>query len=177
MPQFLCEIEAMLAEHPDVSDAMAVDYDQGGPVLVMIKPNVFCNGLELRDLCAASLRGMAERIIVVLVAEIPQPEADYPDPDSVLGSSAYVYRYEPPATSTEQLMVAMWDEVLNRQHTGVLDDFLDLGGDSLQAVQLINRIGSELGATVDFVQFFDAPSLRAVAAIVDTAMTLREQPR
>jgi acyl carrier protein len=171
MPVLCHEIEKTLVARSDVDDAMIVDYGTDGPVLVMVKPNVYCSGPELRDLCAADLGDSASRVTLVLMPEILRSEEGYPDPADLLRDAAYVYRYEPPETSTEKLLIAMWNDVLERQRTGVLDDFLDLGGDSVHAVRLITRIEEGFGATVDIADFFDAPSVREVAALVDAART------
>jgi acyl carrier protein len=173
------QIAEMLASRPDVDDAIAWDFEEGGPFLVLVKPNVFCSGAELRDQCAASLPDAASRIAVVLMPDIPQPAVGFPDPAALLDGAGYVYRYDPPATPTEQRLVEMWNEVLGRPRTGALDDFLDLGGDSVHAIQLIGRIGAELGVTVDLVDFFDAPSVRAVAELADAlrCAATSEEPR
>jgi acyl carrier protein len=169
MPAYNHEIEAMLHTRHDVEVAMVVDYGPDKPILAMVKPHIYCSGPVLRDLCAAMAGDAAPRVTVVLVPEIPRMASGYPDASQTLAESRYIYRYEPPATLTEQLLISMWNEVLGRKWTGALDDFLDLGGDSVRAVQVISRIDGELGVDVDIAQFFDFPSVRALAALVDAA--------
>ena len=171
MPNLLKDIEELLTARTDVREVMAVDYLGDEPIVVFVKPDIFCCGPELRDLCADNLGPDAERVTIILVPQLPSPEAEPPDPAGVLTDAPYVYRYEPPMTATEQHLTGIWNEVLERPRTGVLDDFLDLGGDSYHAVQLINRITSELEVPMDIVDFFDASSVRAVAQIVDAART------
>lgn len=48
--------------------------------------------------------------------------------------------YSPPATPLEQLLAELWGEVLAVQPVGIHDHFLELGGDSLRAMILINRL-------------------------------------
>jgi acyl carrier protein len=172
VPHRLNSIEAILAAHSDVNDVMVIDYEGQAPILVLVKPEIICNGPELRDLCSAQLGAHGSRVIAVLVSELPSGEDDYPDPANAL-DSAYVYRYEPPVGDSERRLVSIWNEVLGRERTGVLDDFLDLGGDSMLAVRLINRVADELGATVDIVDFYNSPSVRAVATLVDAAQRSR----
>lgn len=169
MPVRLHETEAMLSERADVDEAVAVDYGADGPVMVLVKPLPFCSGPELRDLCALSLGDDGSRVTVILVPEIPPSAGDYPDPEHLMAETSYVYRYEMPATPTEQALIDIWNKVLERQRTGVTDDFLDLGGDSLVAVRLITHINDRIGTPIDLAEFFDAPSVRAVAAIIDSA--------
>lgn len=158
----------MLVMRPDVDDAVVIDYGAPGPVIVLVKPDGFCSGPELRDACAEVLDEAAQRIVVALTAEFPSLEPEFPSAESALCESIYVYRYEPPATETEERVVALWDEVLGRHWTGVTDDFLDLGGDSASAVRVVAGIKREFGVDVDLMQFFNNPSVRHVAALVET---------
>jgi acyl carrier protein len=149
--------------------ARVIDYGPGGPVLVLVKPNVFCSGPELRDISAASLGDSGSRVTVVLSPDLSILDETYPDPATILAQASYAYSYEPPATRTEAHLITMWNEVLGRSRTGALDDFLDLGGDSVSAVRLINRISKELGVELDFAEFFDSLTVRAVAGLIDAA--------
>jgi len=169
MPAFCRDIEEMLTRRPDVADAMVVDYAAPGPVLVLVAPREFCSGPEIRDECASSLGGAAYRVTVALVTEVPRVPGEFPDAAAVLAGASGVFRYEPPRSHTEQQMAALWNEVLGRARTGMLDDFLDLGGDSVRAVRLVARIEEELGAAIDLASFFGAPSVRAVVGLVEAA--------
>jgi acyl carrier protein len=173
VPTALKGIEAMLAARLDIADATVVEYDAEGPVLVLVKPNNFCSGLEVRDECGTALGDSGSRVIVVLTDDLPRPPDGFPDPESVLGDAAYVYRYEPPATSTERLMVSLWNDVLGRRMTGATDDFLDLGGDSVLAVRIVAKISQDFGVDVGIAAFFDAVSIRELAALVDNVRNRR----
>ncbi|MFI6025990.1 amino acid adenylation domain-containing protein [Amycolatopsis magusensis] len=54
--------------------------------------------------------------------------------------------------------------VLGVPGVGPDEDFFDLGGTSLQAARLINRIGRELGSTVPLGTFLRRPTVRGLAA-------------
>ena len=59
-------------------------------------------------------------------------------------------RFEAPIGGTEQLLASIWQRVLRERKIGRLDNFFDLGGDSIAAIQIIaqaNRCGVELSAT------------------------------
>jgi CubicO group peptidase (beta-lactamase class C family) len=163
------EIEDQLSVRPDVDGAMVFDYGENAPFVILVKPHLFCSGPELRDLVALRLGDDALRVAVVFVQELPQSERDYPNQAHIMAESPYVYRYDSPTTRTEQLLVTIWNEVLGRQRTGALDDFLDLGGDSVHAIRLIGRIHDEFDVAIDLAEFFEAPSVRALAAIIDAA--------
>lgn len=167
MPAVLKDVEAMLTKRPDVEGAAVIDYGAPDPVLVLVKPDGFCSGPELRDACAEVLPEAAPRIVVLLTTEFPSMEAELPSPEAVLREAAYVYRYAPPATETEERVVALWNQVLDRHRTGVTDDFLDLGGDSASAVRVVAGVKQEFGIDVDLMQFFNNPTVRHVAALIE----------
>ena len=48
--------------------------------------------------------------------------------------------YVAPETATERKLASIWQQVLGLEQIGINDDFLNLGGDSLLATQIINRI-------------------------------------
>ncbi|MFE7588535.1 amino acid adenylation domain-containing protein [Kitasatospora sp. NPDC057512] len=61
---------------------------------------------------------------------------------------------------------ALWAELLELPSVAPEDDFFALGGNSLLALRLINRIRAELGVELQFGQVFEAATVRALAARV-----------
>jgi acyl carrier protein len=60
--------------------------------------------------------------------------------------------------------------VLGVDRIGVEDDFLAFGGDSLLATRVVARLGAELGLDLAAAAFFDAPTVGAMAVIVEDAL-------
>lgn len=71
-----------------------------------------------------------------------------------------------PLAPIEEALSAIWREVLHLDCVGVEDSFFDLGGESLQAVQVISRIRGALGVELSIRQFFEAPTIAGLAAVV-----------
>ncbi|GAB3473535.1 non-ribosomal peptide synthetase [Amycolatopsis cihanbeyliensis] len=76
-----------------------------------------------------------------------------PDFDEIAG-------YQPPATERQELLCALFAEVLATDQVGIDDSFLDLGGQSMLAVRLATRIGKALGVEVGVSDVFNAPTVR-----------------
>jgi len=68
---------------------------------------------------------------------------------------------------TEERLAELWAEVFELDTVDREDDFFLLGGDSLQATRLVGRIERELGIDLPLDALFDAPSVAALAAIVE----------
>jgi amino acid adenylation domain-containing protein len=94
-------------------------------------------------------------------AALPSPE----------GRPAMTTTYVAPRTPIEEQLAAIWINVLGVSEVGVEDDFFALGGHSLLAVQLIARIGVELGADVSLGALFEAPTIAALATRIEPERT------
>jgi acyl carrier protein len=61
-------------------------------------------------------------------------------------------------------MYGMWQEALGVETLGPEDEFFELGGDSLSAVQLMRRIRERFGVQMSIGVLFDCPTVRALSA-------------
>lgn len=64
-----------------------------------------------------------------------------------------------PQTGLERVLGKMWMETLGIERVGVHDNFFDLGGHSINAVYLSNKIQSMLGEYFHLIAIFDAPTI------------------
>jgi arthrofactin-type cyclic lipopeptide synthetase C len=69
----------------------------------------------------------------------------------------------PPRNQTELELVAIWKEILCIDQIGVDDSFLELGGDSLQVMRMLNRALQVFGREVSITDFFVAPTVSGLA--------------
>ncbi|MFE7590857.1 amino acid adenylation domain-containing protein [Kitasatospora sp. NPDC057512] len=74
----------------------------------------------------------------------------------------------PPRTPAEQLIAAVWADVLGVPEVGADDNFFHLGGDSLTAVRVVGRVFDVFGMVSPYT-IFDAPTLAGFAAAVTSA--------
>jgi amino acid adenylation domain-containing protein len=76
-------------------------------------------------------------------------------------------QYESPVGDTEQRLATIWQRVLDRADIGVLDNFFQIGGQSLKATQIVSRIFKEFKAKVELNDLFSNPTIRSLAAVID----------
>ena len=102
--------------------------------------------------------GLADRLGV----ESVRPETD-PSPDDVTDATQ----------GTIDKISAIWSDVLCREDIGSDDDFLDVGGDSVTASQLVVRVRDTFDLDIPLMAFFDASTIRRQSALVDDLLKSR----
>ena len=70
--------------------------------------------------------------------------------------------YQEPSTPNEKIMAGIWQEVLKQEHVGLTDNFFNLGGNSLTAVQVISRINAVYQQNCMVRDIFVAPTIQAL---------------
>ena len=69
-----------------------------------------------------------------------------------------------PRNAVETAVATLWAQALGLEAIGVEDDFFDLGGDSITAVQLTTATQRWLDAPIPLAALFDAPTVAAMSA-------------
>jgi fengycin family lipopeptide synthetase D len=95
-----------------------------------------------------------------------------PDPEIRL-EDAYV----PPAGETEEKLVAIWSAVLQADAAllSVEASFFAVGGHSLNAVALVNRVFSECNVKFSLKEFFMKPTIRYMAEYINAHQWLKKE--
>jgi acyl carrier protein len=85
---------------------------------------------------------------------LPEPEGARPELEPA---------YVAPRSRVEEVLVGMVAELLQLQQVGVNDDFFELGGDSLRAVQLLTHIQGAFQVELSLRSLFGAPTVAGLA--------------
>ncbi|MBF0242512.1 MAG: amino acid adenylation domain-containing protein [Desulfamplus sp.] len=75
--------------------------------------------------------------------------------------------YAAPENEAEKRLASIYGEVLGIERVGVNTPFFELGGNSLNAIRIISRIFAEFRIEVAIRDFFDNPSIRQLAKILE----------
>ncbi|HEY4572345.1 MAG TPA: condensation domain-containing protein, partial [Thermoanaerobaculia bacterium] len=70
----------------------------------------------------------------------------------------------PPRNAAEEVLAAVWRQVLRRERIGVHDSFFRLGGDSILSIQVVAR-ARQAGLVVTPRQVFEEQTIAALAAV------------
>ncbi len=72
-------------------------------------------------------------------------------------------KYVGPSSKIEERLVKIWSEVLGVEKISVLDNFFDLGGDSINIVELHGKIESTFSKEITIAQLFDKHTIQLQA--------------
>jgi acetoacetyl-CoA synthetase len=75
-----------------------------------------------------------------------------------------------------ETLVPIWRRVLQLSSVGVDDNFFDLGGDSALALELFHEIALACGRELPPVMIYHAPTITALAAVLEESTTPRVPP-
>ncbi|MHA5023699.1 condensation domain-containing protein, partial [Streptomyces sp. SD35] len=87
-----------------------------------------------------------------------------------------------PRSPREEILCALYAEVLGVDGVTIDDNFFELGGHSLLATRLVSRIRTTLSAELSIRQLFETPTIAALSGALDesgsvrTALTARPRP-
>ncbi|MCC3422540.1 MAG: acyltransferase domain-containing protein [Microcoleus sp. PH2017_01_SCD_O_A] len=74
--------------------------------------------------------------------------------------------YSVPRDEMEQTIATIWQEFLGIEQVGIDDDFFDLGGDSLLAVQLITKLNEKLQKNLSPHSLLQSSTIAALAELI-----------
>lgn len=80
--------------------------------------------------------------------------------------AAAMIEYVAPRNKIEEIICNIFKEILNLEKIGVKDSFFDLGGHSLRATRLVNKIESETGIRMALKDIFAHPTPEQLAEIL-----------
>lgn len=80
-----------------------------------------------------------------------------------------------PRTPLEAQLARIWREVLGVEQIGVHDAFVELGGNSLQAAQVVSRASMATGVEIPLSAVFDVPTIEGLAQLIAQRLAERVQ--
>ncbi|MEE8587430.1 MAG: amino acid adenylation domain-containing protein, partial [Acidobacteriota bacterium] len=170
------EVEAALAEHPSVSEAVLMLRGQEAGEKRLIAYLVSQqepppSGSELRSHLQHRLPDFMLPSAYVLLPALPLTPNGKLDRSALPRETAAdaVSEYQAPRTLTEELLCGIWSDLLGVEKVGINDSFFELGGHSLRATQVISRIRRALGVELGLRAVFETPLLAELAGLIDEA--------
>ena len=179
------EVDEVLLDYPAIEQVVtfAAPHTLLGEdvaAAVVLKQGVSATEQEIKEFASSKLADFKIPRVVLFVDEIPKGPTGKrqriglaqklgltaPDPTATT-------EYVPPTTAIEEKLVEIWIEVLRVEKVGINDNFFGLGGDSMLAAQIVNRVREALQVELSFLIFFEQPTVASMA--IQITQTLAEE--
>lgn len=166
------EIESVLLRNEKVSEAAVSVWpdDKGNKRLAAyVVGRQALTVDELRSHLADSLPDYMIPAAIIVLERMPLnhngklDRSALPSPTRQDGADA---EYVAPRDPTEEALVRIWAEVLGIERIGVEDDFVTIGGDSINSLRIVARMRTAFGVEVTPRDLFDASTIAALATTI-----------
>ena len=166
----LGEIEAAVTRHPGVKQAVAVVRDETSGdrrlVAYVVRDTTEPGEDDLRTSVGRVLPGHMVPSAFVFLPALPLTLNGKVDRKALPAPAERPVHcgYLAPEGAAEQAIATVWLELLARERIGRHDDFFAIGGHSLLAAQMLERLRREYGLRPMLKDLFEAPTIAALAA-------------
>jgi amino acid adenylation domain-containing protein len=170
-------IESTLKAHPAVSEAVVIPFQgtSGNARLAaycVLRPGFPASSSDLRDHMEGSLAPYQIPSRFIFLKALPYSAAGKVDRKALPppGSARPELRsaFVPPRSDEEHALADLWSELLGLDEVGLDDDFYQLGGDSLSALEMTYLVERRYGRPIP-PEFYDVPNLRTLIGLMKGA--------
>lgn len=171
----LGEIEAVLNQYSKIREGIIlVREDIPGDkrlVAYIIGDNLTADEIEklsnymseqLPDYMVPSAFVLLEKIPLTINGKVDKKALPAPDMSLIKRTD-----YSEPKTDTEKKLVEIWEELLGYSEISVYDNFFEIGGHSLLAVQLMSKIKNNFNVKIPLTVIFQSGTIAALAKQID----------
>jgi len=184
------EVEAALLGHPAVAEAAVVAREDAPGdrrlVAYVVGAAAAATGRELRRFLAGRLPAYMVPTAYATLDALPRlpngkldrraleapPSGRHPGPGTGKGSGGGGQAGPDPipaSSPAEEVVAAIWSQVLGLDRVGSDDDFFELGGHSLLATQVMAQVREAFAVEIPVRAIFEAPTVAGLAARLEAA--------
>ena len=174
----LGEIESALSKFPEVRDAVvAVSDEDGGEkrLIGFVVPNQpeALSASELQSFLRQRLPEYMTPTAYIMLDSIPLTLNNKIDRKALLDRarerSVSGDSFATSCGPVEEIITAIWSQILGLERIGIHQNFYELGGHSLLIMQLVSRIRNIFHVEVQLRHLLDAPTVAGMARVVQAA--------
>ncbi|HEU5412905.1 MAG TPA: condensation domain-containing protein, partial [Candidatus Angelobacter sp.] len=173
----LGEIESALARAPEVRQCAVVlreDRPSEKRLVAYVVPQAgkFPGRDELKTYLKARLPEYMIPSMYVTLSEVPQTPNGKIDRNALPAPEEQtdIAGQTAPRNPTEEMLWGMWVETLNIRHAGIHDDFFDLGGQSLLAMQVVARVRNTFRLDLPLRALFENRTIASLAEYINRTL-------
>jgi thioesterase domain-containing protein/acyl carrier protein len=173
------EIEEVLLDHPNVAEAVVFAKPESrlgeevAAAVVLRHPRPAA-ATEIREFASRQLSYFKVPRQLVFLDKIPKGPTGKPQRVDLAAKLGLIAPQEghreevhESRTQLEDVFATMWAHIIGTERVGLHDNFFEIGGDSLAAMELIAGIEQMTGQRVTLAALFQAPTIKELAAFID----------
>jgi amino acid adenylation domain-containing protein len=164
----LGEIAVTMMQHPLIQEAIAVvrnetNGDKRLAVYYVPAQNTVPDESELQDFARKRLPSFMMPAVFVRLASIPLTPHGKIDRRSLPTPEAIRTGYVGPRNRIEEILISIWQDVLNVEEIGINDNFFDAGGASIQSLEMVAKANMS-GLRLSVENIFEYQTIGELAA-------------
>ncbi|XVQ07063.1 non-ribosomal peptide synthetase [Spirillospora sp. CA-255316] len=173
------EVEAVLSRHEAVQDCAVVARpdEEGDNQLVAYLVGDGASAAELAAHAEHHLPDYMLPAVYVALESLPLGPSGKLDrgrlPAPSAENRAALEPADEPLGPVEQVLAELWKEILEADGVGVSAGFFSVGGNSLKALQMLNRVTEMFGVDYAVSDFFAGPTIAEMAAAIERSLAER----
>mgnify|MGYP001800131692 CR=1 FL=1 len=178
------EIEALLCQHPQVDQAVVLLNKAHGRedlvAYVVVTSNTDREMAAPASSLIADLRHYAAQSLPAYMVPTQFVELEHlpltnngkvdrtvlPEPEIIESIQTQAL----PQTEKEEILLAIWQQILGNKSIGIQDNFFELGGDSISAMQIVSK-AQQQGLSLTPTQLFEHQTIATQAAVATQSTT------
>ena len=187
------EIESVLKRQPQVIDAVVVTDVDANRLLAYVVPEADVGAAQIAEnqqvqdtletaLRASLLQSMPEYMVpavFITLDAIPMTPSGKLNrkglPAPKPSKAAEIGLIAEPKNATEQQLIDIWTQLLDIEQVGRDSNFFEVGGHSLLALQLQNRIDERFNSKISVMDIFQYPTISKLAQFIDKSNNGQQQ--
>ncbi|WP_445627533.1 non-ribosomal peptide synthetase [Nostoc sp. DSM 114167] len=176
----LGEIESVLETNHQVEQTVVILHENQRLVAYVVRKDQSLTPSDLRRFLQHKLPAYMIPSAFVMLSTMPlnpngkidRKKLPKPDETSIVESS-----YLAPRNYSESILANIWQQVLQVSKVGVNDNFFDLGGHSLQAMNLMALIYQELEIDIPLSIIYEKPTIAELSEYIIYVKEMNIQPK
>lgn len=177
------EVELALASHPAVREAAVfarrhATLGEDVCAAVVFEDGRFASEAELRRFVRHRLSAAKVPTRIVAATAIPRNAAGKLQRKELagLGEALLKQSWQPPQGPHEEQVARIFRQVLRVDDIGRDDQFFDRGGDSLRAVEVLERVQERFGLSLSMDTLLENPSVAGLAKVISESAGVTGEP-
>lgn len=166
------EIESMLQQVGTISQAVVLARENASGDKILVAYVVPKDGYDRQTLQAGLKEMLPDYMVPAWLLEVdtmPLTNNGKIDKRALLELKPATGEKEAvlPANEREAAIMGIWQEVLELSSITTTESFFNIGGDSIIAIRVVNRLKKELGANIQLADFFEHDTIQKLSAFID----------